>query len=560
MTGTSRDGSTEDLLVGKKPVGKLRFMRRFLPVCRLTALCLFGLVPVLRAETSQELLDKIPALIHADAVAKKARGGPAAINANEETQRDNQFAQVRDMLASGNDNGAESFMQLVLGNDPSDALRTACQTLVPQYRKERLEKEAAISAEGEAAVQAACDQALKATAPKDLDAPRQALVQWLEKREDTRATPSARNDRTRQRVQGALNFINRWQDYLAARANGNDERSLNELLRTMLTGSGSEASLNLPIQRSAILALIKPDRSTNGNSAASKRTAGEIAVALDAALDRAKTLDDLPAAIKDVQAVRDDQAGGYNGTNSNDLNAALGALQTLYQTYLEFRAGLRTNLELMSSRYDISTRISGGIESHLVPLRAQLVALELPRLLGAPLTEKPNPGETLDVFWRRLLDAAKQRGDWAAVAQGLDVGRTLVFTGDPRGAEGYNRELDTTGFKSLLAAFNFESAGQYAQAVAAYLNALGSPVPDLPVALIGERLAALKKDHPKDYEIVTQTGYSVNEFGTRFPGRFQAQPITSEAAATPASSPTPTPTVTPAPVEPKATPAATPGK
>lgn len=344
--------------------------------------------------------------------AKSAKGANADNAQREEQRRNNLLTQVRAMVARGDDSGAENFVQSISSNEASEALRNACQSLAPQLRKEKTEKEEALNNEAEAEVRQACDLLFKISDPKELDDSRQSLARWLEKRGDMppMEVSNPRNERTRKSVQGALSFVTRWQDYLAARAAGTDERMLNETLRSL--ANNADTGVNLPLQRSAILALIRPTRAERPNPTptAARTSAAEVSVALNAALDRAKTLDDLPTVIRDVQVIRDEQAGGYNGTNANDLNAALAALQTYHQTYLEFRAGLRTSLDMMSNRYDISTRISGGIESHLVALRAQLVALELPRLLGAA-TEKPAPGESLDLFWRRLVDAAKKRGD-----------------------------------------------------------------------------------------------------------------------------------------------------
>ncbi len=129
---------------------------------------------------------------------------------------------------------------------------------------------------------------------------------------------------------------------------------------------------------------------------------------------------------------------------------------------------------------------------------------------------------------------------------GLDLGRQLVFTAELRGAESYNRDLDTTGFKSLLAAFNFEEAGQYAQATAAYLNALGSQVLDLPVKLIGERLAAIKKDHSMEYTAVAQGVYAGVDGGGVYHGRYYTAANVGEDAASPTANASPAPTPIPA--------------
>ena len=113
------------------------------------ALLMFGGAGPARAETTQEILAKLPGLIHADAVARKAKGGNGAeaMATAEETQRNNTLNQVREMLAQNNDTGAESFMQNFLGADASETLRVEALALVPQYRTERTARENAAAAE-----------------------------------------------------------------------------------------------------------------------------------------------------------------------------------------------------------------------------------------------------------------------------------------------------------------------------------------------------------------------------------------------------------------------------
>ncbi len=504
----------------------------------------------LMAETAREAFDAIPTAVQAEAEAKKKAQGPSRGN-QDPAYFLTIFRNARESLETGDENSVIQQIRQLQSAAASGPVSDACETVIRKLHEERAEKENAANAEASAALRRAGEAIVKAKVPKDLDATLQELARVGEKRGQARVSERG-NDLLTRRVESAAKFVARWQDYLVS-LNRNDNRQVAETLRSLMSDN-NETIQALGLPRSEIVTRIP-------SISQSEDTTALVTTALNTVLERTRTLDDLPAAIRDLQGLRDSRSGSYNGGNNNDLNAALEALQTLYKTRLEFEAGLRTNLDLMSNRYDSSTRITGGIESYLVPLRAQLVALELPRLLGAPATEKPVPGETLDAFWRRLLDAAKKRGDWATVAQGLEVGRVLVFSANPRTAEMNNSGLDTTGFKSLLSAFSFETAGQYPQATAAYLTALNATVPDLPVALIGERLAALKKDHPKEYAEGAQAGFGTDSANERYLDRYYR----SLAARDPASAPSATasPTVTPTPVPtstplPSATPVASP--
>ena len=108
----------------------------------------------------------------------------------------------------------------------------------------------------------------------------------------------------------------------------------------------------------------------------------------------------------------------------------------------------------------------------------------------------PVEGESPQQFLERVFADAEQRQDWHELQQAYlahaYLQRNSLFStgGSPH---------DTTGFESMLAGLNQETAGQYTAAVLSYEQALKVPDTYLPAKFIGDRLNGIQKDHPDDY-------------------------------------------------------------
>ena len=136
-----------------------------------------------------------------------------------------------------------------------------------------------------------------------------------------------------------------------------------------------------------------------------------------------------------------------------------------------------------------------GVEARLTGLRAELIQESLPRLLGVP-DAKAAAGEGVGGFLRRLIAEAKKRGDWVAVARGIDLERELA-AGQNNHTTANTQEAEA--FQQYFAGLNLEAAGQYAQAVAAYLSALKTGARELPASVVGEHLASIERLHPQAF-------------------------------------------------------------
>jgi hypothetical protein len=185
----------------------------------------------------------------------------------------------------------------------------------------------------------------------------------------------------------------------------------------------------------------------------------------------------------------------------NDLRQAIGQLEKSYREYL---AGLPVNIGVFSQSYDSYSRATGAAK--IVQLRADLLNLVLPRYLNLPEGISAKPGESIPKFIDRLLAASKERGDVAASKRIVELEQYHLHS---------NRftTTDTASLQDYSAGQNQLAASQYFLAVISLQRALGRGSDLLPVRQIGEQLASIKKDHPKEYE------EGMNEFLTPRPSR-----------------------------------------
>lgn len=305
------------------------------------------------------------------------------------------------------------------------------------------------------------DTVRRAKNPAELD----SVLENLRRLQDHATARPSRSEMasTSRRLEAARRFALRWQNYLSESTSGDREKA-REILESL---SHSDESDLIP--RSEILALI---HAPAPSQAATRPALKEL-------LDRIKTLDDMSAAL-DTLRTWDAAGSGPRG----EIQYVISVLTPLELTYREFEAGLPTNLEGF-----LSEARRGPI--HLVPLRAQLLGLILPRYLGLSEDWKPGSGEGAHAFLDRIVADALTKRNYVLAARAREVQYSLKYG---------TRETPTSQTGTFIAAHNQEEAGQYALAVASYQKALAMGTDIVPPKVIGERLAALKKEHPAEYQ------------------------------------------------------------
>ena len=420
----------------------------------------------------------------------------------------------------------------------------------------------------------------------DLDAVLQELSQVRDQAGAQPLSASAAN--ISNKVQPTLQFVTAWQDYLACEAAGNIEGA-REALRNVTNGN---ANVPFLIPRSEILArlefMIKPpvqqadqDNSrdnSNDNSGAGPSNESDVPTVekplwydkvnrkIEFKVTKLDDLDGVVTAFEDIKGKRDFR------NYSADIENTIKALLPLDGAYKQFKTGLPVNIDFPADNPNTTE-----LQIELIPLRAEMITLVLPRYLGLPSDAKLNAGEGAYDFLKRIEAEAISKSDYLLAARARDT-QYFLREGKPvdKNARGHANPFfatrsqgasepfgmpvndpvseETSQAQLFVTAQNQDTAGQYMFAVCSYEKALASGTDLVPPKIIGDRLAAIKSQHPDEFQrgldlflappYVRYNGYPPS-WPPGSPG-MQSFPGRRPASSVPASSPIPPSLTSPA--------------
>ncbi len=336
-------------------------------------------------------------------------------------------------------------------------------------------------------LQAARKAVEQAQAPADLDATLSTLGNLRKELASEFQTSKMRP--AQEELNNAQRFVTLWQNYLVAKQAGNAPEAM-ESLRGL---ANSEGAALLP--RSSILELLEKAKAA-AKPAAPPEAEGVQGPAAYAELEKiaadTKSLDDLEGSMRRLREIR------FGGQRNPDVSLAaqgfLMSLESINRSYQQYKAGLPVMVSMLPPESGgggtgPGNAVSGPVLSRLT---ADLILLTLPRYVGAPPDATAKPGESPQQLLTRLFQEAEARRDYPGMMRAAEARRTVLRVGS------FSR-ADTDGFTSLLAAQNQEAAGQFLLAVVSYQAALNTGSDLVPAKVIGERLDALKRDHPEDF-------------------------------------------------------------
>ena len=362
------------------------------------------------------------------------------------------------------------------------------------------------------ALRRASDVVLKARKASDLDA---SLIE-LHRLAATPARFGSGNPERESavnRLHDAARFLQQWQNYLWAVEGekfDNGIRILTDLAQT------EQSPLDVP--RSEILARARwlegQDRAQADSYAAP-------------ILQSTHSLDDLPIALTQLRS------GTHPPYQSQALSNLVNGLDAVCKAYLAFKEGVATTLPPTYWQ-------TGDTNPIVTRLRAELLLLVLPRILGVEQTDPPKTGETVDDYLMRMRAAAVARRDFELLSRTISAAREISSS-----IAGPGQSLigqDYTSFLYWREGQNAERAKRFFEAALAYRRALSSATPAVPVEFIGQRLDAIEKEHPDEFTQATEVIRRCNspDIAPRGYG-------TPGGLTIPVVSPRPTPLRTPSP-------------
>jgi hypothetical protein len=371
----------------------------------------------------------------------------------------------------------ESFLgQLAVFLRPP--LRNRCDEAAKEVRALREAKEKQALEEINSLFQRATDAIRSAQKPADLDA---ILRELGTSRNQQQQVPSSAS-RAELQIEPAIQFITQWQDFLAQNA-ARDKKAAEATLDRII---GMNQTALLPRSEILIRRYGPPPTPTPMPTAtATPRPQGEHFADV---LEELKTPEDLvPVMAKLIEWANDPSR--ISPAEMPELQNTIRSLTLLVGAYQDYQAGLPVKLELVLND---PARVE-PLGALLSPVRGQLIKLALGRYVGAPPELKIKPDEGAQEFLDRVITDAASRADFMLATRAratqnlLREGKTEV----PR--ERSQAELFINGY-------NQERAGQFALAVTSYEQALASGTEIVPPKAIGERLARIKTEYPREFE------------------------------------------------------------
>ncbi len=362
------------------------------------------------------------------------------------------------------------------------------------------------------ALRRASDVVLKAHKASDLDATLIELRHLADAPERLRS-PGPERESGLKRLYDATRFLRQWQNHLWAVEGEKFDNGIR-----ILTDLAQIEQTPLDIPRSEILARA---RSLEGKD---KAQVDSYAAPI---LQSIHSLDGLPSALTQLRS------GTHPPYQSQALSNLVNGLDAVCKAYLAFKEGVATTLPPTYWQTGDTTPI-------VTRLRAELLLLVLPRILGVEQTDPPKAGETVEVYLMRMRAAAIARHDFELLSCTISAAREISSS-----IAGPGQSLigqDYTSFLYWREGQNAERAKRFFEAALAYRRALSSATPAVPVEFIGQRLDTIEKEHPDEFRQATDVIR-----------RYYDRDVTPRAYGTPggltipAVSPRPTPLQTPSP-------------
>jgi len=388
-------------------------------------------------------------------------------------------AQVKTMLnralTQGDFNTLQETLSQIQAMAPGDEVAKLCEAIGAKAQAEQTARLQAYMSSVNAQVAEAVKAAFAAKEPKELDTYIIGLSQ-KDSAPDYRVGEAGRN--SAEKAQAAVSFLCHWQDYLQQMKSGNVDAGA-RVLREL----ANDTSRYPFVPRSEILGRINGSPNDNGDGSPVQPAVPSV---------QGKTLADVDALIIQTRELLS------RNRNAQDLQQFLQKLDALAQAREAARSGLLgqafgycTNRDLMMNGQD-----------YLLPLRQELLAQILPDYVGVAKTYPMGKDETAPDYLLRITKEARTKGDWMTAWKAMDTYRAVAYangSGQPAWLSG-----EIQGLSQFIVAQNLEAAGQYVDAIRAYKRVLSQQGEDLPIKETTDRLAALKKEHPDDFDAASK--------------------------------------------------------
>lgn len=446
---------------------------RSLPIVAALCLALWRTTQLAHAAEPSHL-DSLRAALRSDIAEQKTQKTREARN---QVAADEEALGTIDSIDPEDARELERVVKDIAGGAGSDKVRRECEAILHASRAKENERVKQFAKEVEEKIQRASEIALKAQTAREMDGPIAELRSVIDH------TPYGDETSERysviRRLERARDTAQHWQDYLSCRESGDLAQATDELTHL---ADEKEGGLNIP--RSELLARVRqiePEEEQQINQQGR------------AILDSIHSLDEMADALKRLQSLP------Y--ARSRQLAGVVHNLDHLARTYAGLKQGVAVTLNLAHNP-------PGDADPVIVRLQGELLLAELPTYLQVPATRGPRPGETIETYLRRLADEAHAARDWDLIDRVLYARREMTL--HVAGTWSSDNLKDYSAFAEFQQARVQDRAQQFAAAVRLYEKALRDGGDKIPADVIGERLAAIRKEHPAEFEEGTRSKRSAD--------------------------------------------------
>lgn len=438
------------------------------PFLSLSLLFFLALTAFAAEPTANEILNKMEKVI-AQAMKEKADGDDPRFK-NSAPYLVEMIRGLRQMVDKGDLSSVQQNLSQIRSLIATEEIKLLSEALLEALQKSIAEKDQVFVTKVDSLVEQMVKTCFAAKEFKELDNFIIELNRLSIRQEDYRSSELGR--RAAEKARNAVTFATNWQDYLAHNKLGNLDAA-EQKLRSLADNTSAYPF----VPRSEILDRIKP-------LIQEKETL---------TTDRSNPLSLEGKKLKDVLELKNKVYEQLSKTpQANGLRELQQALDEL------LRAQAQLNSGLIGQAFDYCTKQNYGNRANdLLPLRQELLLETLPRYLGIaaqyPTKKEENPADYL----LRIVQEARSKKEWTIAWKALEAYRQVAFGSVQVPAW---LTADISGFSTFIIAQNQEKAGQYIDAIRFYRRVVISAGENLPLREASERLTALQKERPEDYQ------------------------------------------------------------
>ena len=386
--------------------------------------------------------------------------------------RDVTVADLNMVIQRGNNDGEISaIVSRLMATHPSDTVQKAGGAIIEELQVERADRAKVFASRAEATLSEAADAITHAKTAGDLD----GIVKSLKALQNPEGgVPQDAGQDVANRIASTYQFATQWQNYLAAAANANWPEAQNSL-RSIVENPRIDAPEFFP--RSEILA--RYEAAFHGGAPINATATPTAATSdPDPILHKIQKPEDLEICLPQLEQTS--TVPGYQPWDWSEFIALARARDNAL-------AGLPFTIDFQKA---VNGPEYGDDWSRITAM--ELLYL-LPYYFDTEVSAPPKEGESLAAYLDRIVAQANGDGNLALVQRVTAVQASLT---------GSANETNPTvsGTSQFLAGLSHDAAGQYDLAVNSYEHALQEADSSLQIKVVGDRLAAIKKDHPDDFE------------------------------------------------------------